>query len=292
MAKKPKRPPLTKKRKAQAERDGGEHRFYGSPLSYPAAVEVRYTRALERPTKTMTDETRAAIRALYDAYAPAVRSGLDASMASQARILTNALARKFEILYQRLAPSLAKRIIANVEAASKSSLHSSLAEATGGLSLKTSVITGRVREIVTASTAENVGLIKSIPRQYFDRIQGTVMRAITSGRGQADVLDMITKIGESTKKRAALIARDQTSKATTAINAARMQDLGIQKFEWLHSSAGKEPRPLHVEMSGNIYSLNDPPVIDEDTGERGLPGQLINCRCRMAPVIDFGAPTP
>lgn len=291
MARKPKRPPLTRKRQAYAERRRSAQ-FFGTPLTYPAVVEDKYTRALERPTKAMIDETRASVAALYDAHAPAVRSGQDASMASQARILTNKLASKFEILFQRLAPGAAKRVISNVEKASKSNLHASLSKATGGLSLKTSVISGRVREIVTASTAENVGLIKSIPRQYFDKIQGTVMRAITSGQGQAEVLALIDKIGHSTTKRARLIARDQTRKATTAINAARMQDLGIRKFEWLHSDAGKEPRKLHVEMSGNIYDLNDPPVIDEDTGERGLPGQLINCRCRMCPVIDFGAPTP
>ncbi|RIQ43658.1 phage head morphogenesis protein, partial [Bordetella avium] len=32
---------------------------------------------------------------------------------------------------------------------------------------------------------------------------------------------------------------------------------------------------------------DNPPIIDKTTGERGLPGQLINCKCRMRPVIDF-----
>lgn len=106
----------------------------------------------------------------------------------------------------------------------------------------------------------------------------------------ADLQPAIEKLGGISKKRAALIARDQTSKATTAINKTRMAGLGVKKFKWLHSYGGKEPRPLHKDvLNGNIYSMEDPPVIDERTGERGLPGQLINCRCRMVPVIEFKA---
>ena len=88
---------------------------------------------------------------------------------------------------------------------------------------------------------------------------------------------------------AALIARDQTSKATAAINRARMQGLGVRKFKWLHSGGGKEPRPLHKNtLNGNVYSMDDPPVIDEKTGERGIPGALVSCRCLAIPVITFG----
>jgi uncharacterized protein with gpF-like domain len=29
------------------------------------------------------------------------------------------------------------------------------------------------------------------------------------------------------------------------------------------------------------------PVIDPRTGERGIPGQAINCRCVMRPLVEF-----
>ena len=41
-------------------------------------------------------------------------------------------------------------------------------------------------------------------------------------------------------------------------------------------------------MSGKVYRLDDPPVIDARTGERGLPGQAIFCRCTMQPIVKFG----
>lgn len=290
MAKKPRHPvPLTKARKAEAQAKGGKT-FKGLPLNYPAAVEARYSDALEKAVRVMLTETAREVERVWRAHAPTVTSGLDASLASQSRILGNAMAKRFQAFFDRLGPGLAKRMAEQSERASKASLHGSLQELSGGLSLKTSVIDGRVKEITTAAVAENVALIKSIPQQYFQRIQGAVMRSITKGDGIATVLEEIAKAGQVTEKRAKLIATDQTRKVTTALNSARMDALKIEEFEWLHSGGGKEPRPLHADkLNGQIFSIKDPPVIDERTGERGLPGQLIHCRCRMRPIIRFGA---
>jgi uncharacterized protein with gpF-like domain len=292
MAKSPPPVPLTRKRKDYADAKGG-HTFWGEPLTYPVRAEQRYQRALERAIAAMVSEADRGVRNLWDAHAPAVQSGMDASLASQARILTNAMAKRFQAFFDKLAPGLAKRMAEDVNKASKASLHSSLKEVSGGLSLKTSVIDGRIAEIAKASVAENVALIKSIPSKYSLELQGAVMRSIQKGDGLKDVMAAVVKTGEVTKKRAVLIATDQTRKLTTSVNSARMQNLGVRKFEWLHSAGGKEPRELHKRpfpggLNGGIYDLANPPVIDEKTGERGLPGQLINCRCRMIPVIEFG----
>lgn len=287
MSRRKPRPPLTRARQAE----GGT--FRGLALNPPLSTEARYRAQLEAMIAQMRRETEADLRKLY------LRLGaFDASrgtyaqdapsLASQARILTAALQRKFQAAFARRSRALADQLARNIEGSSKTNLHASLKELSGGISLRTSVVTPRLREAVKASIAENVELIKSIPSEYFLRIQGAVMRNITAGNGTAGILDTIERIGAVTSRRAALIARDQTSKATTAVNSARMSALGIRKFEWLHSAGGKEPRPLHVELSGQVFSLDDPPVIDDKTGERGLPGQLINCRCRMVPVVDFG----
>ena len=188
------------------------------------------------------------------------------------------------------AGGLAKAWAEGISRQSAVGLGQSLKDVSGGVTLKTDVISGAVADVVKASIKQNVALIKSIPREYFLEIEGEVMRSIQTGRGMADLQPFLEKRYGITKRRAALIARDQTSKATAAINRARMQGLGVKKFKWLHSMGGKEPRPLHKNvLNGNVFSFDDPPVIDERTGERGLPGVLINCRCRMLPVIEFKA---
>lgn len=281
------RPPLTKTRQAWAAARGGAT-FRGQPLNYNVAVETRYRDALWRLVDEMRRETVATVRKLETIGVDGV--AMDVSLASQARILTNALRAKFQAAFNRRAQSLAEKFARETEAASRGTLHASLRELSGGISLPTSVLPPAVREAVKAGVAENVELIRSIPSEYFLKVQGAIMRNIQRGDGTAGILRAVEHIGLVTTRRAALIARDQTSKATTVLNAARMRALNVRKFEWLHSGGGKEPRKLHEDMSGQVFDLDDPPVIDDKTGERGLPGQLINCRCRMVPVVDYGEP--
>jgi SPP1 gp7 family putative phage head morphogenesis protein len=231
------------------------------------------------------------LRHLYKTSA-AREAGLamDASFASMAARLVRELTKRFTALFTDKAGGLAEAWAHGISKQAAVGLQGSLKKASGGVTLRTDVVSGAVADVVKASIRSNVALIRSIPREYFLEIEGEVMRSIQSGRGMADLQPFLEKRGNITKKRAALIARDQTSKATTAINRARMQGLGVRKFKWLHSGGGKEPRPLHKNvLNGNVYSMDDPPVIDDRTGERGFPGQLINCRCRMVPVIEFKA---
>ena len=143
-----------------------------------------------------------------------------------------------------------------------------------------------------AATRVNVGLIKSIQSQYHEKVFQAVMNNVGDAeaiKGAAEKLVSKTYfIGESVSERAALIARDQTSKLTTATNAARMKSAGVTRFRWRHSGGSYNPRKLHLSYDGQEFDIDNPPIIDERTGERGLPGQAINCRCYMVPVIDFG----
>jgi uncharacterized protein with gpF-like domain len=85
-------------------------------------------------------------------------------------------------------------------------------------------------------------------------------------------------------RRAALIARDQNNKAKAVYENVRRQELGIEEATWMHSSAGKEPRPTHVAMNEKRYKLGQG-MWDSGEGEYVWPGQLINCRCTSRAVI-------
>ena len=162
----------------------------------------------------------------------------------------------------------------------------------GGLSIKTDFITPELNDIIKASAAESTQLIKSIPQQYMLETQGAVMRSITTGNGLQDLVPFFEKRKGITTRRAKNIALDQTRKVYNSINQGRMEALGIDTYEWVHSGGGKEPRPEHkakypAGLNGGVFSLSDPPVIDPKTGQRGKPGDLINCRCTMRPVMVF-----
>ena len=279
---------LSPKREAWAAARN-DHTFTGTPQNPPDVVEAKFRTELDRMVERMQRVTVREHDKLYRSpEAPTV--AMDASFSSMAARLVRELTRRFTALFVDRAGGLAKAWAEGISRQSAVGLGQSLKDVSGGVTLKTDVISGAVADVVKASIKQNVALIKSIPREYFLEIEGEVMRSIQTGRGMADLQPFLEKRYGITKRRAALIARDQTSKATAAINRARMQGLGVKKFKWLHSMGGKEPRPLHKNvLNGNVYSFDDPPVIDERTGEKGFPGQLINCRCRMVPVIEFKA---
>lgn len=284
-----KRPPLSPTRKAWAEARGGAT-FKGTPLTPPAIVEAKFAEALAKMTELMARTTSRELDRLYRSTEGRATFAQDASFASMASRLMKKLAARFVALFTEKAGGLAEALNKGIDRVTAKQLGESLKDASGGVTLKTDVLGGPIADVVKASIKQNVALIKSIPAKYFEEIEGAVFRSIQTGRGMADLQPFLESKNLVTKKRAALIARDQTAKATTAINRARMQALGVRKFEWLHSGGGKEPRPLHKNvLNGKVFDIDNPPVIDERTGERGLPGQLINCRCRMVPVISFEA---
>ena len=135
---------------------------------------------------------------------------------------------------------------------------------------------------------ENVSLIKSIPDEYFKQITGAVARPIENGEGDRWLAKELKDYGAKTDRRAQLIAQDQTRKAYNSINLRNFQENNVRKLKWLHSGGSRDPRPYHKDvLDGQIFDIDDPPIIDPKTGERGYPGQLPYCRCVMAAVLDF-----
>jgi SPP1 gp7 family putative phage head morphogenesis protein len=201
--------------------------------------------------------------------------------------LTNALTAKFEQLFSLAARPLAEKMVTKASRASEAQLSMSLKKLSGGVTLSKKSIAGTLRTAFKASVTENVGLIKSIATDYQSRMQGAVMRSITTGNGLKDLTRHFESYEGITKRKAKNLAIDQTRKAYNTMNAGRMKKSGIKKYQWLHSGGGQKPRPDHIAMNGNIYSFDDPPVIDEQTGERGIPGQAYNCGCTMLPIVEF-----
>lgn len=259
----------------------------GGALNPSIAAELRYYNALAKLIVRMSEETLEALQKFFDKPHAEEYFAQDDTIAAQARILTNALTRKFDDLFSAAAKPLAEKTVDDASASSKSSLHLSLKDLSGGLSLKTDIFTPDVQEILSASITENVGLIKSISAQYLQGVHGAVMRSITTGNGLQDLVPYLKSHEGVTLRRARIIAEDQTRKAFNNLNKARMLSIGVKEFEWLHSGGSLHPRPLHIAYNGKIFDLLNPPVIDPKTGVRGIPGQLINCKCRMRPVISF-----
>lgn len=278
--------------------------FKGTTLNHSVALEERYKRELDRLVKAMCAYTKQELIKLFKKEfakeyfkeqnkMEKVVYAMDDTISSQARILTNYLQNKFETLFNRKSKSIAESMLNGALKASAFSLGASLKELSGGISFKTSIIPEGLTEVIKASIEENVSLIRSIPTRYFIDIQGSVMRSITTGEGIKELLPEIKKYEGVTLRRAKTIAYDQTRKAYNSINKQRMLDVGIKKFQWIHSGGGQKPRASHLKMNGKIFSFEnldaEQQAMNVPDNDRGLPGHPINCRCSFKPIYEFMA---
>jgi hypothetical protein len=147
-------------------------------------------------------------------------------------------------------------------------------------------LSARQKTLLKVKIHENVSLIKTIQKQYHSDVEGIVSRGFLAGRDLASIAQALRKRHDVSVNRAAFIARDQANKATAQMNAARQDELGISRAIWVHSSAGKEPRPQHVKAGRERWEFDVRVGIDFGDGfGYVLPGEAINCRCSSKSII-------
>ncbi|MBI1213638.1 MAG: phage head morphogenesis protein [Alphaproteobacteria bacterium] len=191
------------------------------------------------------------------------------------------LARRWEKNIDEVAPKLAAHFARSTLTRSDKALERILRN--GGMTVKFT-LSKPMRDVLQAKIAENVSLIRSIPSQYFTQIEGKVMRSVQRGRDLSELVPDLQKQYGVTRRRAALIARDQNNKATSAYQVARQTSLGLEEGIWMHSGGGQHPRPKHVAANGKKFKLSEGLPVG-DKGQKVLPGEEINCKCVWRPVI-------
>lgn len=255
-------------------------------------VERAYKKELERLVSEMSKSTEYWIEAAYKANPPRME---EAEIAEDARVGTKSkLAQEWTSLRSPSArmrkpmKELADRWIArfdemSVNIATKfavsgmkhtdAAFKSALKDAGWTVDFK---VTPVMRDAMNATIQENVALIRSIPEQYFLEINGIVNRGFTAGRDLHYISQELQKRYGVTSRRAALIARDQSNKLNATVTQARRVDLGLFEAQWLHSGAGKHPRPSHLKAGRDKlkFDIRQGAYLD---GKWVLPGQEINC---------------
>jgi SPP1 gp7 family putative phage head morphogenesis protein len=181
------------------------------------------------------------------------------------------------------APLLAAWFAKSVAKRSDAALRRILKDA--GISIEFKM-TKAMRDILNASLADNTALIKSIPAEYHTQVQGLVMRSVQTGRDLGTLSTELRARYGVTERRAALIAFTQNQMATSAMQHARQTELGIEEAVWMHSHAGREPRPTHLANDGKRYKISEGWFDSDPRVRRKIwPGELINCRCTSKPIV-------
>jgi len=169
----------------------------------------------------------------------------------------------------------------------------------------------------------NYGLIKGLKDEYIKKINDTVWTGFTDGLSNREIAKRIEEIKKQTfgrrykidpktgrrrkvQSRAELIARDQVGKLNGELTKRRMQDIGVDIYEWLTAfdervrgrPGGRYPKaiPSHWEMQGKLCKWSDDFVYAEKgemvwktrTGKmpKAPPGSEKQCRCTASTFWD------
>lgn len=248
-----------------------------------AGVRARYSKDLERLVSEMSKSVAYWVEAAYKANPPRMEVAMDALPSQELVKRMRELSKRWIDRFNEMAETIAERFVKSGVRHTDTAFMSALKDA--GFTVKFQM-TPIMRDAVNASIAENVSLIKSIPQKYFTEVEGTVMRGYTRGHDLGYITEELTKRYGITSRRAANIARDQSSKLNAVATQARRVDLGLFKAVWVHSAAGKHPRPSHVKAGKDKleFDVREGAYLD---GEWLLPGEAINCRCVSRTILPF-----
>lgn len=244
-----------------------------------AGIERAYAKALVSLVRQIKSDVDAELVKEFKRQAKQEKMAMDSITDWMAHVIDYLISRwerKLDDLAPQLAAKFVNRTVTNYETLMKKHLRKA------GFTVRFQV-TDFQKEALQAATEVNVGLIKSIGSQYLEKVQGQVWKCVTDGYDLAALSKDLRKTYDITKRRAEFIARDQGAKAHAVVEKAKRQELGITKAIWLHSHAGKTPRPSHVAANGKEFDVSKGMYLD---GEWVQPGELINCRCCSKSIID------
>lgn len=189
--------------------------------------------------------------------------------------------------YEKKAKELAEKFTMKVGRMAKKNIREVLSRFYGGsIPIKYNT---NYNEILRLIIKRNVALLTKTAQQTLDNVENIVYDAMTTGKGWADIQGALKTQQGIAQRRIKLIARDQTAKATEAVNILMQRSAGAEYFEW---RTAKDERVStgpggHKQLDGKIYKYGEEdryPIIDS-YGHRGLCSQRPNCRCTAMSVF-------
>jgi len=139
--------------------------------------------------------------------------------------------------------------------------------------------TKQAASIRSSFVKRNVSLIKTIPSKHFQRLEEEIGKAFDKGTSSRVLKKTIREIGGVSKRRAALIARDQVGSLNSRLTKEKQKANGVAHFIW-RTVGDERVREEHEVLDGQRFP------IDKGAPDEGFPGEPINCRCFSEPVFN------
>lgn len=141
------------------------------------------------------------------------------------------------------------------------------------------------QEIAQSYTNNMRFYIKDFEEKRIPEMRRKIAQMVLDGYRTDHIQKMLEQEYGIMSRKAEFLAQNETTIMLAQYKRVTYQEMGFDKFIWRTIVDGRE-RDLHYKHNGKIFRYDDPPIIDERTGQRGLPGTIWNCRCTAIPYRD------
>lgn len=232
----------TRKRKPKAPK----------PVKPDAKAEAEYRAQLQSLVRLMAKELYAEIepelkrlKPQYIADSYVRDSWVDSILASIRKVSSKFTGDLFTAQAERIA----LRTVSRAEAGNAEAFRDSVNKAVG-IDITRVTQSAGMKNYLEASTAANVNLIKSIPSEYFQKVETLVLDGMNGGLAPSALAKQIQEETGVAYRRAKFIARDQMAKINSDMTRKRQEEAGIEFYQSIDSGdirvsgnpAGKYPK--------------------------------------------------
>jgi SPP1 gp7 family putative phage head morphogenesis protein len=238
-------------------------------------LERLYMRVVRRWWEGSRDQLLPAYRSAIEREAARARqSGVVMDDEGLAGVI-NALSQEVDRLVLELTPDLREWVVV-VERWHRSRWAASLVPS--GVDLKTLIGPEDVRTTMETVVQQNVSLVRNVSDTTRRRIEQIVFQGFQQRLPARTIAKQLSEAVGIERRRAMLIATDQTQKLSAQLDTERMQQAGLDEFEWQHS--GKvHARPHHKARDGKRFKLVGEIPPDD------MPGIPPWCGCHKRAVL-------
>lgn len=219
---------------------------------------------------------RGQMAAIVEAYDRTLGKMLRTDSVEETGGLIDDMVKEIERLVLRLSPEL-RRWAFQVERTHRGKWTRGVLAATD-VDLTTTLGPEQVSETIEAVLQRNVSLVTDVSNEMRQRIADAVFRGFQQRTPAVEIARQIRESVSMGRARAIRIASDQTTKLSSALDAERQRQAGLDHWKW-RSSHKLHYRPAHQARDGKIYT--------DETAPADLPGMLPFCGCTRQGIIVF-----
>lgn len=147
-------------------------------------------------------------------------------------------------------------------------------------------LTPEQKAIIAEEYSNNLKLyIKDFSDDLLPLLREDVELAVFRGIRADSLEEILIKRSGFTRNKAKFLAKQEISLLTSKYKESKYQSAGIKKYKW-STSKDSRVRQDHKDLDGKIFSFDDPPIENKDTGNRANAGEPFGCRCIAIPIIE------